>query len=286
MNVSYSGSSSEGRKELEMSEPTQAQAPVSEKRWDPTLYDSKHSFVWKYGQELIELLAPQPGERILDLGCGTGHLTSQLALAGSSVTGLDHSPAMIQQARLNYPNLAFVEGNAADFAFAEPFDGIFSNAALHWVKRAEDVVVCVASALKPGGRFVAEFGGKGNIRAIHVALLHALEELGNALRLAKHSEWNPWYYPTIGEYASLLERHGLAVRHAVLFDRPTPLEEGERGLRIWLQMFAEDLLDALSPEAREQTIQSVERQLRPSRFRDGSWIADYARIRVLARREP
>jgi trans-aconitate methyltransferase len=226
-------------------------------------------------------LAPQPGERILDLGCGTGHLTSQLAHLGASVTGLDHSPAMIEQARLNYPDLEFVEGDAAAFAFAEPFDAVFSNAALHWVKRAEDVVACVARALKPGGRFVAEFGGKGNIRAIHLALLQALRDLGQA----KGPDWNPWYYPSIGEYASLLERHGLAVRHAALFDRPTPLEEGERGLRLWLEMFAGGLLDTLPPEAREQVIQSVERQLRPSRFCDGSWIADYARIRVLARRE-
>lgn len=245
------------------------------------MYDSKHSFVWKYGLELIELLAPQRGERILDVGCGTGHLTSQLALTGASVTGLDHSLAMIEQARVNYPDLEFVEGEAADFAFPEPFDGVFSNAALHWVKRAEDVVVCVARALNPGGRFVAEFGGKGNIRAIHVALLQSLGDLG----LANDPGWNPWYYPSIGEYASLLERHGLAVRHAVLFDRPTPLEEGERGLRLWLEMFVGDLLDTLPPEAREQVIQSVERRLRPSRFRDGSWIADYARIRVLARRE-
>ena len=272
-----------------MSEPTQAPASsqqmsrqtTHQKKWDPALYDSKHSFVWKYGQEVVELLAPQPGERILDLGCGTGHLTSQLALLGANVTGLDHSPAMIEQARLNYSHLEFVEGDAAAFDFAEPFDAVFSNAALHWVKRAEDVVDCVARALKPGGRFVAEFGGKGNIRAIHLALLQALRDLG----WAKEPEWNPWYYPSIGEYASLLERHGLAVLHAVLFDRPTPLEEGERGLRLWLEMFAGGLLDTLPPEAREQVILSVERQLRPARFRDGSWIADYARIRVLARRE-
>jgi trans-aconitate methyltransferase len=268
-----------------MSESTQAPPPASRKRWDPALYDSKHSFVWKYGEELIELLAPKPGERVLDLGCGTGHLTSRLAVAGASVTGLDHSAAMIQQARLNYPDLEFVAGDAADFAFPEPFDGVFSNAALHWVKRAEDVVICVARSLKPGGRFVAEFGGKGNIRAIHAALLRALGELEGELGSANNSGWNPWYYPSIGQYAGLLERHGLAVRHAILFDRPTPLEEGERGLRIWLEMFAGDLLDTLPPEARERTIQSVERQLRPARFRDGAWIADYARIRVLARRE-
>ena len=264
-----------------MSEPTPAGLPTSRKRWDPALYDSKHSFVWKYGRELIEMLAPQPGERILDLGCGTGHLTNQLAVTGASVTGLDRSSAMIEQARLNYPHLGFEEGDAADFTFAEPFDGVFSNAALHWVQRAENVVACVARALKPGGRFVAEFGGKGNIRAIHVALLGALDELG----LAREPVWNPWYYPSIGEYASLLERHGLEVRHATLFDRPTPLEEGERGLRLWLEMFAGELFDTLTVEEREQAIQSVERRLRPARFRDGSWHADYTRIRVSARRE-
>ena len=189
-----------------MSEPTPAHTPASsEKRWDPALYDSKHSFVWKYGQELIELLASQAGERILDLGCGTGHLTSQLALAGASVTGLDVSQSMIEQARKNYTDLEFVKADAADFAFAEPFDAVFSNAALHWVKRAENVVVCLARALKPGGRFVAEFGGKGNIQAIHTALLRALDDFG----LANKAGWNPWYYPSVGEYASLLERHGL-----------------------------------------------------------------------------
>jgi len=262
-----------------MNEPS---LPSSAKRWDPALYDSKHSFVWKYGLELIELLAPQRGERILDLGCGTGHLTNQIALSGAAVTGLDISQAMIEQARQNYPDLEFVPGAAAAFAFQQPFDAVFSNAALHWVKRPEAVVECVAHALQPGGRFVAEFGGKGNIAAIHAALRTALQ----ALAPPRSEEWNPWYYPSVGEYATLLERHGLAVRYATLFDRPTPLEEGERGLRLWLQMFAEDLLDTLSPDAREQAIQSVERQLRPARFRDGSWYADYSRIRVLARREP
>jgi len=261
-----------------MNEPTSAS---SAKRWDPALYDSKHSFVWKYGLELIELLAPQPGERVLDLGCGTGHLTNQIALTGARVTGLDISPAMIEQARQNYPVLEFVQTDASDFRFTEPFDAVFSNAALHWVKRAEAVVECIARALKPGGRFVAEFGGKGNVAAIHTALQHALRALG----LSRNEEWNPWYYPSVGEYASLLERHGLAVRCATLFDRPTPLEEGERGLRLWLEMFAEEALDPLSPSQREDVIRSVEEQLRPAQFHDGAWHADYSRIRVVARRE-
>jgi trans-aconitate 2-methyltransferase len=256
-------------------------AASSPRRWDPALYDSKHSFVWKYGQELIELLSPRMGERILDLGCGTGHLTHRIGVSGARVTGFDISQNMIEQARKNYPELEFVKGDAAAFAFAEPFDAVFSNAALHWVKRAEEAVACVARALKPGGRFVAEFGGKGNIHSIHSALRRALDELG----LSGKSEWNPWYYPSIGEYARLLERHGLAVRSAMLFDRPTPLEEGERGLRLWLEMFAGELLDTLSPETREKVIQCVERQLRNSQFHVGAWIADYRRIRVTARRE-
>jgi trans-aconitate 2-methyltransferase len=251
------------------------------RHWDPALYDSKHSFVWKYGQELIELLAPVSGERILDLGCGTGHLTKRIADTGANVIGLDISESMIDEARRNYPELEFVKGDAADFAFAEPFDAVFSNAALHWVKRAEEAVACVARALKPGGRFVAEFGGKGNIQAIHTALRRALDELG----WREGAKWNPWYYPSVGEYAGLLENHGLAVRSAMLFDRPTPLEEGERGLRLWLEMFAGDLLATMSPAAREQAIQSVERRLRPTQFSEGAWVADYARIRVMARRE-
>ena len=254
----------------------------SEKQWDPALYDSKHSFVWKYGAELIELLAPQKGERILDLGCGTGHLTHQMAFTGAEATGLDISPAMIEQARTNYPDLDFVRADAAAFEFAQPFDAVFSNAALHWMTEPEAVVACVARALKPGGRFAAEFGGKGNIAALRNAIRQALRAPG----IARDEEWNPWYYPSVAEYASLLERHGLAVRYATLFDRPTALEEGERGLRIWLEMFASGLLESLPPDQREELIQTVEDQLRPTKFRDGTWYADYTRIRVLARREP
>lgn len=267
---------------MEMDKQTSAPSSGSSaKRWDPALYDSKHSFVWKYGLELIELLAPQRGERILDLGCGTGHLTNQIAGAGARVTGLDISQAMIEQARRNYPDLEFVQADAADFRFAEPFDAVFSNAALHWIKPPEAVVECIARALQPGGRLVAEFGAKGNIAAIHAALRHALR----ALDLSQNEAWNPWYYPSVGEYATLLERHGLAVRYATLFDRPTPLEEGERGLRLWLEMFAGDLFDTLSPSRRDDVIRSVEEQLRPAQFREGTWYADYARLRVLARRE-
>src|SRR5207302_10671977 len=102
--------------------------------WDAGLYDGRHAFVWKHGASLVGLLAPRPGERVLDLGCGTGHLTAALAAAGAGVVGLDRSEEMLAQARSAYPALEFVCGDARDFRFGEPFDAVFSNAALHWVR--------------------------------------------------------------------------------------------------------------------------------------------------------
>ena len=253
-----------------------------EKSWDAAIYDQKHSFVWKFGAAVIELLAPRKGERILDLGCGTGHLTHQIALSGAEVIGLDRSADMIEQARKNYPEVRFVLADAADFEFPLPFDAVFSNAALHWMKEQARVTACIARALKSGGRFVAEFGGKGNLQAIRRAIPRALEEM----RIPIEGDWwNPWYYPTIGEYASLLERHGLAVRSALLFDRPTALEDGARGLRTWIEMFRSDLLASLPPDTLPDFLDRMERHLRPVLFRDGVWYADYQRIRVVAVRE-
>ena len=176
------------------------------KQWDPALYDSRHSFVWKYGEEMVALLAPRKGECVLDLGCGTGHLTNRIAQLGARVTGLDQSAPMIEQARAAYPDLEFLLGDAAEFLFPKPFDAVFSNAALHWMKPPAPVVVSIARALRSGGRLVAEFGGKGNLQAIHGAMTDALEAMGKP---AEH-ERDLRYYPSIGEYASLLEAHGLA----------------------------------------------------------------------------
>jgi trans-aconitate methyltransferase len=244
-------------------------------RWDPGLYDGKHAFVWKHGGALVELLAPQPGERILDLGCGTGHLTAALAEAGAAVVGLDHSEEMLRQARSAYPRLEFVQGDARSFVFAEPFDAVFSNATLHWVRPPETVVGRVRDALRPGGRFVAEFGGRGNVRTIAAALQSAARRLGLAL------EAPPWYYPGVAEYASLLEAAGLEVRSALLFDRPTPLE-GPNGLRDWAAMFVRAMLDSLPPPRRDEFLRALEDEARPVLFRDGGWIADYRRLRIAA----
>lgn len=138
--------------------------------WNAEQYEGRHSYVWKWGGNVIELLQPREGERVLDLGCGTGQLAAEIAAKGAQVVGLDSSPEMLGQARQNYPHLKFVLADATDFRFEEPFDAVFSNAALHWVQDAEASVKCIAAALRPGGRFVAEFGGQGNIAEILAAL--------------------------------------------------------------------------------------------------------------------
>lgn len=244
--------------------------------WDPELYEARHSFVWQFAQDLIGLLDPKPGEQILDLGCGPGQLTAKIAESGANVLGLDASPTMIGQARQNFPQLSFVLQDAAHMEFQEQFDAIFSNAALHWMPDRVAVARNVAAALKPGGRFVAELGGKGNIRKIESAIeLVARRYVGAAIPPKRT------YYPALGEYASLLETHGLEVRTAVLFDRPTPLE-GEAGMENWIRQFKAYYFESLPAAEATKAIREVIEELRPIAFRDGRWTADYRRLRFVA----
>jgi len=253
-----------------------------QKEWNAAGYDGKHSFVWKYGEEVIELLGPGPNERILDLGCGTGHLTNRIAAAGAAVVGVDSSPAMIESARKNYPELEFIEANATSLGFDTEFDAVFSNATIHWIKDQAGLAATIWRALKPGGRFVAEFGGKGNLRAVREALKRAMTGAGHQVNYDALAR----YYPTIGDYATLLESSGFRMTYAAHFERPTRLENGERGLRDWLATFADNVLEALTPDQLEQVNAAVESQLRRELFRDGSWFADYRRIRIAAIKEP
>jgi trans-aconitate methyltransferase len=246
--------------------------------WNANLYDAKHDFVWKYGSEVVSLLAPQPGERILDLGCGTGHLTSQIADSGAQVVGVDRSPEMIAAARKAFPNLKFEMTDARKLPFDTEFDAVFSNATLHWIREPELVIKSVWNALRPGGRFVAEFGGKGNIRTMQRAFNRSLVELN----LARPGEVNPWYYPSVSEYATLLENDGFEVRFMTLFERPTRLADGEAGMRNWIAMFGSDYLAKVNPGLREDFIGRVEDLLRPELFKDGQWWADYRRLRLVA----
>lgn len=246
--------------------------------WDAKLYDDKHSFVWEKGKGVVDLLAPKPGERILDLGCGTGHLTAEIAAVGALTVGIDQSADMIAQARRQFPDLRFEVCDAREIPFIGEFDAVFSNAALHWIPEAEKVIQGVARSLKPNGRFVAEMGGKGNIRRLVEAIAGACRVVG----LDSGAATEAWYYPSIGEYSGLLEKHGLEVRQAALFERPTRLEDGEKGLKAWLRMFRRVILDRLPAAEQDAFLREVERQARPQLFKDGVWELDYRRLRIVA----
>jgi trans-aconitate methyltransferase len=244
-------------------------------RWDSSLYDDRHSYIWRAGEGLVGLLAPEPGQRILDLGCGTGHLTAKIAESGADVIGLDSSTSMIAQARQNFPGLKFVLADARDFRFDAPFDAVFSNAALHWIGDAEQVLRCVAAALRPGGRFVLEMGGKRNVERIQKAIEETLKESGRAGAC-------PWIFPSVGEYTTLLEKCGFEVHVAQMFDRWSKLEHPERGLREWIEMFASVYFERVPVREREPLLREIEHRLRPELYRDGAWWADYRRLRVEA----
>ena len=248
--------------------------------WDPALYDSKHAYVFGYGEQVVDMLAPQPGERILDLGCGTGHLTARIAESGATVHGVDASAEMIETAKQQYAGILFEVADARTMEFAEPFDAVFSNAALHWIHEADRVVRRIAVALRDGGRFVAEFGGKGNVGAIETGIRHGLEVVG----VSPASVFPIWYFPSIGEYTQLLERKGLTVEYAALFPRTITLDDPEAGLRDWLRMFAGKAIQAVPAEQLAPFFAAVESKTRVQLHHEGAWHADYRRIRVIARK--
>jgi trans-aconitate methyltransferase len=182
---------------------------------------------------------------------------------------------MIREAKKAYPHIEFILADARDFHFDQPFDAVFSNAALHWVKDPAKVVHCIWNALASGGRFVAEFGGAGNVQGFVAAFQAAMTHIGIRAAIP-----NPWFFPTLAEYVRLLDQQGFYVTYANLFDRPTPLESGENGLCEWIKMFAGSFYSQLTPEQQEQFAADAERQLRPTLFREGHWIAEYKRLRI------
>jgi trans-aconitate methyltransferase len=254
---------------------------MPDNEWDPDDYDEGHGFVAEYGADVVDLLDPQPGERVLDLGCGTGHLTADIAERGAEVRGIDAATEMVAGAREQYPELTFEVADAREYRPDSPFDAVFSNAALHWIPGDDHdaVLSMVSEALGEDGRFVAEFGGRGNVSRVEASMRAELRERGYD---ADHS----WYFPSVGEYAPRLESHGLEVTSAWLFDRPTELDGGEAGLREWIGMFGDELFTAVGDTEREAVLDAVEDRLRPALYdtETGTWTVDYRRIRFVAER--
>jgi ubiquinone/menaquinone biosynthesis C-methylase UbiE len=249
---------------------------MSRDHWNAQLYDGKHSFVSKFGEDLLELLAPEKGEYILDVCCGTGDLACKLNELGANVMGIDQSENMIEQAKKKYPHLTFKVQNVLNLSYHCEFDAVFSNATLHWVKPPKKALSCMYNALKPNSRFVAEFGGKGNVQIITDEIISQLKKLG----IHYKDDQFPWYFPSIGEYSMLMEEVGFRVVFAQHFDRPTPLD-GEHGLKYWINMFAAGMFEGLNDELKDLIITKVENNLKSILFHDNRWFADYKRIRVV-----
>lgn len=244
--------------------------------WNANLYDVKHAFVSQYGDTLIELLNPKAGEKILDLGCGTGDLAKKLYDCRVDIVGIDKSKNMVKQALNKYPEITFMVRDATELNYNNEFDAVFSNATLHWIKSPKKALNTIYTSLKKGGRFTAEFGGKGNVQTITDEIVKQYEEMG--LRFKK--EQFPWFFPSIGEYSTLMEEVGFRVTYAQHIDRPTPLE-GDDGLKNWIEMFGHDLFEDMDKDRKDYLIENVEKNVKPLLYKNGNWIADYKRIRVM-----
>jgi trans-aconitate methyltransferase len=241
--------------------------------WNPVTYSKNARFVSELGEPLLLLLKPQAGEVILDLGCGDGALTRKLAAEGSSVIGIDASRSLLEAAHAWGLNVAVMD--AQQLGLKRRFEAIFSNAALHWIKRPELVLDGAAKCLKPGGRFVGEFGGRGNVETIRTALHAALRTRG-----IDPSNTDPWYFPSADEYSALLGHFGFDVEYIELIPRATKLPGDILG---WLEVFAQPFTNVVASSERSGFLLEVRDALEAKlRKTDGTWHADYVRLRFKA----
>jgi trans-aconitate methyltransferase len=275
--MSQCGKTTEASGALPAADAPDPRPPDAGRAWDPEAYARHAAYVPEtLGAPVLDLLAPQPDERILDLGCGDGALTERLAAAGARVVGVDAAPEMVTRAAAR--GLDARVGDAAALRFDGAFDAVFSNAALHWVRDHDGVLAGVRRALKPGGRFVGECGAHGNVAAVRVALIAVLDRRG-----LDGAALLPWHFPTAEAFAARLVRHGFAVDRIESLPRPMRLPTGMAG---WLETFAAGPFGRLPEAERAAAREEAIALLRPVLCdEDGTWTADYVRLRFAARRE-
>lgn len=244
--------------------------------WNASLYDDKHSFVAEYGEDLISLLQNKAGDRILDLGCGTGDLSLKIAETGAKVVGIDESAEMIEAAKQKYPDIEFIVKDILELDFKEEFDVVFSNAVLHWVKDAETATKKIHQALKTQGKFIAEFGGKGNVKTLESTLINEIQ----SAKLTPGQD--SWFFPSIEEYSKILESNGFKIELIDLYDRPTELGESVDSIANWYRMFSNNLLANIDSSKRDELINLASEKAKVKLKNNDKYYADYVRIRVIA----
>lgn len=245
--------------------------------WNPNLYKSNHSFVYNYGKALLELLDPQSHDEILDIGCGTGELTNEIFKKTKSLTAVDASDKMINEAKKSYPGINFIKMNALEMEYKNKFNKVFSNAVFHWIFDHEKFLEKIHTSLKMNGKLVVEMGGQNNTKTILSALKTALINNG----YIENSKKQLTFFPSVGEYTSLLEKAGFTVRYVLYFDRETELI-GEDGLKTFINMFCSPYFEDIDEIIKNKILDEVKTNSKNLLFKKGKWYADYKRLRFVA----
>lgn len=243
--------------------------------WDAKKYNTTHDFIFKYGAGLLDLLPKEP-KKVLDIGCGTGALTNQIAELGHDVTGIDQSLNMIHQAKESYPKLNFLQQDILKPTDQlQQYDIAFSNAVFHWITDQELLVKSINAHLNENGQLICEFGAVGNVQMIRESFGRELAKLGFPFE-------EPFCFTASEDYREMLERNQFEVVEILEYDRPTPLKEGQNGLKHWMEQFYVTELDALTTEQKRRVFENMEQELKSKLWKEDHWEADYRRLRIRA----
>ncbi|BBB47259.1 methyltransferase domain-containing protein [Pelolinea submarina] len=244
-------------------------------KWDSGLYDNKHGFVAEFGKGLLEFIPRNMSQRILDIGCGTGALTAQLASQCGYVLGIDSSLEMVEKAKEQFPDIDFQVMDALALSYEHEWDVVFSNAVFHWIPDHDRLLNKIQRSLKPSSKLICEFGAQGNIETIERAFIAAFEEIGHTYR----SKFN---FPSVVAFSALLRKNGFLIDKVTDFDRPTPLKDGEQGLINWARQFFAAELEMLTDEEQDKLLQKMQSTLKDKLWNGQEWVADYRRLRAVA----